>query len=192
MGRYDFSDRRLVEDCLRLSVFRLIRELKKRIRGHDPAASKAEVSRTLAEILAAGSLRLTSSDGSNQEIDTVPTRANLGFGLRYWFLCPRCSRRVAILFKPSSRADFWCRECHNLTYRCQKEHDRRVDEILKSGQDPRTMPPAGFGASSLLVLLKAWKKADEAGFERDFCGYPGPEKSQEVDFCIDLSSFGEK
>jgi hypothetical protein len=137
-------------------------------------------------------MRLTSGDGRYQGIDTVPTRANLGFGLRYWFLCPKCSRRVASLFKPHSRADFWCRGCHNLTYRCQKEHDRRVDEFLKSGQDPRRVSPGGFGASSLLVLLKAWKKADEAGFRRDFCGDADPEKSQEIDFCIDLSSFGEK
>jgi hypothetical protein len=33
--------------------------------------------------------------------EVPPTRTNLGFGLRYWFLCPMCSRKVAIKDKRS-------------------------------------------------------------------------------------------
>ena len=34
-------------------------------------------------------------------------------GQRLWCLCPRCNRRVAILF---AFPDFRCRECHRLSY----------------------------------------------------------------------------
>ncbi|MGB5011765.1 MAG: hypothetical protein WBO88_16060 [Candidatus Dechloromonas phosphoritropha] len=58
------------------------------------------------------------------------TACNLG-GKRAWFLCPKCGKRVAILF---GGAVFACRHCHKLNYQCQREasHDRasrRADRI---------------------------------------------------------------
>jgi len=37
---------------------------------------------------------------------------------RAWFLCPRCDRRVAILY---GGATFACRHCYQLAYPCQRE-----------------------------------------------------------------------
>lgn len=37
-------------------------------------------------------------------------------GLRYWFLCPRCGRRVGKLYHVERWA---CRRCHNLAYQSQ-------------------------------------------------------------------------
>ncbi len=43
------------------------------------------------------------------------TTCNYG-GLRYWFKCPTCQKRKAILYKPKSSNVFACRKCHDLTY----------------------------------------------------------------------------
>ena len=44
------------------------------------------------------------------------TSCNYG-GYRPWFLCPKCYRRVAILYGGKY---FLCRHCHNLAYESQK------------------------------------------------------------------------
>ncbi|MCB1908402.1 MAG: hypothetical protein KDH15_13620 [Rhodocyclaceae bacterium] len=54
-------------------------------------------------------------------------------GARPWFLCPKCGRRVAILY---GGARFVCRHCRQLAYPVQRESDnyrtiRRVDAIRK-------------------------------------------------------------
>lgn len=44
--------------------------------------------------------------------------------LRYWFTCPRCSRRVAHLYLPRGEKTFACRHCYNLTYRSSQTNSR--------------------------------------------------------------------
>ena len=66
-----------------------------------------------------------------QWVGTQTTPCTLG-GHRYWFTCPRCDRRVAILYRVNK--DFACRYCHVLAYACQKEGAgdraiRRADKI---------------------------------------------------------------
>ncbi len=52
-------------------------------------------------------------------------------GLRRWFACPRCGRRVGKLYLPSGMTNFACRTCHGLTYRsCQESH--KVDLLAKA------------------------------------------------------------
>lgn len=55
------------------------------------------------------------------KIPVVFTRPNFG-GFRWWFLCPRCGRRIAKVRKPPSSHDFACRQCHCLTYHSTREH----------------------------------------------------------------------
>jgi hypothetical protein len=40
-------------------------------------------------------------------------------GQRHWFTCPRCSKRVAVLYAPGRY--FACRQCGGLGYATQKE-----------------------------------------------------------------------
>ena len=40
-------------------------------------------------------------------------------GQRHWFTCPRCSKRVALLYAPGRY--FACRQCGGLGYRTQKK-----------------------------------------------------------------------
>lgn len=50
-----------------------------------------------------------------QSIKLDSTPLNFG-GVRWWFICPNCSRRVAHLHLPSRAFYFRCRHCYNLTY----------------------------------------------------------------------------
>jgi hypothetical protein len=86
------------------------------------------------------------------------TRCNFG-GVRYWFICPLvidgkpCRRRVAKLYLPPGGKYFGCRHCYNLTYRSCKEHDKRVDAIVKN---PKLLR-AYLGGNNLKGLMLAWK-----------------------------------
>ena len=52
------------------------------------------------------------------------TRCHFG-GYRTWFLCPKCERRVAILYGPGKY--FLCRHCSNLTYEsCNTNSVQRI------------------------------------------------------------------
>jgi hypothetical protein len=60
------------------------------------------------------------------EVPTVPvsqSACHFG-GVRFWFHCPACGTRVALLY--SVRAFLRCRTCHNLAYPSQNvsAHDR--------------------------------------------------------------------
>src|SRR5258705_8687713 len=50
-----------------------------------------------------------------QEIHLARTFPNYG-GVRWWFVCPKCSQRVALLHRPSYTHYFFCRHCYDLTY----------------------------------------------------------------------------
>lgn len=45
-------------------------------------------------------------------------------GVRHYFVCPKCGRNSQKLYLPPHREKFACRECHNLTYRKQKNHNK--------------------------------------------------------------------
>lgn len=60
------------------------------------------------------------------------TPCNYG-GLRYWFLCPGCGQRVALLYGAGKY--FLCRHCYNLTYASQQED--RLFRLLRKVQNIR-------------------------------------------------------
>lgn len=55
-------------------------------------------------------------DAVSLEIPIIYSNPYFG-GKRYWFLCPRCGRKVAFLY---GGKQFWCRHCHNLSYPTQQ------------------------------------------------------------------------
>lgn len=57
------------------------------------------------------------------------TSCNFG-GVRYWFICSDCSRRVAKLYRVGGR--YACRQCHGLAYRSQ--HENYYDRGLLKAQ----------------------------------------------------------
>ena len=60
------------------------------------------------------------------------TPCNYG-GERLWFLCPRCSKRVAVLYGADVR--FLCRYCYNIRYSSQMKGklDQLIDQKHKLG-----------------------------------------------------------
>ena len=65
------------------------------------------------------SSRMKSTDELvEQRLQTQTSPCNLG-GQRHWFTCPRCSKRVAVLYAPGRY--FACRLCGGLAYATQKE-----------------------------------------------------------------------
>lgn len=69
------------------------------------------------------------------EVSLVTTPCNLG-GVRYWFACPMCGRRVGCLYLVSA-GYFWCRHCNDLTYQSRSRSgialfghtSRQVDKL---------------------------------------------------------------
>ncbi len=75
----------------------------------------------------------STGDVVEQRVQTQTTPCNLG-GQRHWLTCPRCSKRVAVLYAPGRY--FACRHCGGLGYATQKEGagDRaatRADKLRK-------------------------------------------------------------
>jgi hypothetical protein len=71
------------------------------------------------------------------EVSLVTTPCNLG-GVRYWFGCPSCGRRVGILYLAPGDVYFRCRNCNNLSYHSRNESspygilgvtERKIDKL---------------------------------------------------------------
>ncbi len=65
------------------------------------------------------------------EVSLITTPCNLG-GVRYWFGCPHCWGRVAVLYLAPGDVYFRCRHCHNLSY-----HSRNNCSIARFGETSR-------------------------------------------------------
>ena len=83
------------------------------------------------------------------------TKCHLG-GVRYWFLCPSCSKRVGKLYAPLSADEFKCRYCHNLTYKSTQNHNQRVDSL--SRQLNYTYKKMGKEALDQTIRMMGWTR----------------------------------
>ena len=74
--------------------------------------------------------------GENQKfrykVPLQTTQPNFG-GLRWWFTCPLCNRRVRKIYRPPLAEKYLCRHCHRLTYRSSQESDQRVSNMRRLG-----------------------------------------------------------
>ena len=70
------------------------------------------------------------------QISLVTTPCNFG-GVRYWFGCTSCGRRVAVLYLVPGDVYFRCRHCNNLSYHSRNRctlgtfghTSRQIDEL---------------------------------------------------------------
>ena len=67
-----------------------------------------------------------------QTISFDRTPCNYG-GQRTWFLCPRCWKRVAVLYGTGKY--FFCRCCYDLTYSSQQES--KLDRLMRKARKIR-------------------------------------------------------
>lgn len=94
------------------------------------------------------------------------TTPNFG-GFRFWFQCPRCSRRAQTLFVTQQKLEPACRTCHGLQYRSAQAHDARVDALRRDEDKMVAMLSDESGTlSARLRRLRLVAKALRA-IERD-------------------------
>jgi hypothetical protein len=135
MGRRAWSTRLTVEECKFISVSRLT-----------PAT---KIGMRLGRLI-----YRPPGDPSNNVIEYTSTKCHFG-GERFWFICPYCSRRVSKLYLPPSGDYYACRKCHNLTYESCKEHDQRIDAIIKNPEAAAKRMKGGRILKEAFLILKA-------------------------------------
>lgn len=113
-------------------------------------------------------------------LDWTPCRYG---GFRPWFLCPRCSRRVAVL--ALYRSCFWCRHCHRLPYASEQEGliDRLWSQIRKLGQS------VGATADESPWMWRKPKGMHWRTFERRVARAQTLEQLRDAAFCIQAEAF---
>ncbi len=63
-------------------------------------------------------------------LDLEPFHPNLG-GVRWFFHCQACDRRVLKLYLAPSGSQLACRICRSLTHRSVQQHDARLDQARR-------------------------------------------------------------
>lgn len=149
------SKKTTVEDCLSLEVEALLNRLGRDLLTHPahrivamawvdersgfPGSVEVYGDSRLGTIRL--QLRYQAYDGFGSVVDTatevelLPSETNFS-GLRYWFACPVCRRRIGKLYLPLNRLNFACRHCHKLTYKsAQTAHtlatNQRIERLEK-------------------------------------------------------------
>lgn len=102
-----------VEECLRLSAFRLSRYGRLRLEGGGRAVGIYATSGKVA----------IASEGRAYSVRRV--RLKTSRGCVYWLVCPLCRRKTWVLFSPGRQQGFFCRRCLGLTYAAWKRNGYR-------------------------------------------------------------------
>lgn len=176
MGRYSWSDRDTVEECKCVDIPWLAQNgyLRGYVSGTitwtSALSGKSSIGIEVSIYGGYARFKYTQTSSLSGErtdlgyqVQLVTTSCNYG-GVRYWFICPltlnqqACNRRVSKLYLPPGGKYFGCRTCHNLTYRSCKEHDKRVDALLRNPQQVADLLKKRDPTASLLVM-KAYLKA---------------------------------
>lgn len=110
----------LVENCARICIWEFIRDNKM---NPKTMLSAGQVNIELAT-------KTTLSKIEQVIKQTLYfTQSNTNFnGLRVWFSCSECGRRVGCLYVPPRYDKFLCRYCYNLAYSSQNRHRESIWE----------------------------------------------------------------
>ena len=105
----DLGKKYLVEDCQKIKIKEVLSKFKLEIK----------------ELILTSELE---SMGVNIKFTTSKTNFN---GVRLWFKCPVCGKRIAMLYKHPFIKIMGCRDCLNLDYK-----KRRYKGMLESSGQP--------------------------------------------------------
>ncbi len=95
---YDLGKNNLVENCQKIQIDDIVRRVNKETK-HQILQSQIE------------------SMGLKLNLLTSSTRFN---GIRYWFSCPICNRRIGTIYRDPVNLTVGCRNCLNLQYKKQR------------------------------------------------------------------------
>jgi hypothetical protein len=87
------------------------------------------------------------------------TPCNYG-GFRTWFLCPHCTRRVALIY--GAGKCLLCRHCYDLTY--ANEQENRADRLMRKARKIRER--LGLGDDLTEPILFKPKNMHQKTFDR--------------------------
>lgn len=95
MSPNDFGKNILAEQCQRININEFLRESKTKLKKS-----------------------LLASNIETQGLSLTLTDSKTGFGgVRYWFSCPSCNRRVGVVYRHLLTGQLGCRLCLGLDYR---------------------------------------------------------------------------
>lgn len=169
MGRWSFSSRRTAESCHSIST-KFLNKYKYflgglrsggitwSVGGRETGSVGFRVSTETANeyinFIYTQTDRITNEKTEfDYKVQLTWTSCHFG-GRRWWFVCPlmvngrACGRRMGVLYLGGEY--FGCRHCYNLTYASCKEHDKRVDHLLR--HPDLMLPYAQSGSFSRLTL----------------------------------------
>jgi hypothetical protein len=142
VGRGVWFKKDTVEDCLRVDMMTLAREVdleEPEYTTHTWRSSMGKVSSIGVYVEPPRRVLLSYSvtDRQGSETDYAyyvwiePTSCYFG-GERWWFNCPECHRRCRILYKPYYAHVFKCRLCYNLTYQSQQKGITKAGALIRA------------------------------------------------------------
>lgn len=107
MSPNDFGEKNLVDMCVRVDISTFLKKFKT----------------NLKQLLLETELELLNAKVSL-------TTSNTGYGgIRFWFKCPLCMKRVGTLYKHPLQNIIACRTCLNLNYR-KRRYKGMVEEKI--------------------------------------------------------------
>jgi hypothetical protein len=115
MGRKPWSNRLMVEDCRSTSI--LEPKIKMAVKHFEDDSYYLVT------------LRRSDSTVYEQRLYVTKIPGHFG-GWRFYYLCPKCDRKVIKLYLALPIKGYACRECHNLTYRSQKKRNGFQERFL--------------------------------------------------------------
>ena len=138
-GRRPYKYKYTVEDCLSIDMGMMLRGKKIKPGWHAIGTLSVTVDGPKIDIIAYEiylelkspyiRLQYNSIDKFVYNVFLTSTKVNYG-GIRYWFCCPECGKRVWKLYWALGSKYFLCRTCQKLTYRsCRRSHSD--DTIIK-------------------------------------------------------------
>lgn len=124
-----------LENCLSICVGKLQKAIRKTINRDYPESTEEEIHNFTERDLLSFTI-------NNQTFKYTSLKNRLG-GHRWFFLCPKCGRRVSKLFMPPENyglvKQYQCKECHGLRNQSaimgQNKFYRRVTRPLKRMKD---------------------------------------------------------
>jgi len=105
----DFGNKFLVEDCQKVKIKDLLKKCRERFK----------------EVLMNAELEAM---GIEIKLATSKTHYN---GTRFWFKCPKCGRRVGVLYEHPLNNDIGCRTCLDLDYK-KRRYKGMLEENIGS------------------------------------------------------------
>ena len=105
------------------------------------------------------------TDGTFEGLPVTATQCNYG-GLRYWWQCPKCRRRVGVLYSLPWQFKTWaCRHCHEAVHassragRYKREYNKATNLYLRySRKRPEELRPFDFLSMDDKPRRMYWKR----------------------------------